>query len=171
MADYFYYMNKKRVIPGAEAAAPIFERLDGYCRRVVELHHPGESMRLDRAFGAYYEGDREGFHLGVNEHCDGGANLVSTIVHAVMPDGDVGFSSGGELTVAEYNGLPARPLAHTNDTVGSVVYLAPSIFHHASPIGEGGRRLVFCLFYAGEGDLSQHALAKAARMTSCQGGI
>ena len=140
-------------------------------------------------FGAYYEGGRDGFvrrrhgllnpvtcrrtrvrltrapsaagaqHLGVNEHCDGGANLVSTIVHAVLPDGDVGFSTGGELTVSETSGHAAAPIPHSNATVGSVVYLGSSVFHHASPINAGGKRLVFCLFYAGEGDLSKHALA------------
>ena len=39
--------------------------------------------------------------------------------------------------------------------------LGSSIFHHASPIKLGGKRLVFCMFYACEGgtDLSKHALA------------
>ena len=57
--------------------------------------------------------------------------------------------------------LPKAPITHSNDTVGSVVYLGGSIFHHASPIKLGGRRLVFCMFYAcDEGtDLSKHALA------------
>ena len=43
--------------------------------------------------------------------------MVSTIVHAVMPDGDVGFTEGGELTVSEVDGLAAKPIAHTNATV------------------------------------------------------
>ena len=118
-------------------------------------------MRLERAFGAYYEGGRDGFHLGVNEHCDGDANLVSTVVHAALPDGDVGFTEGGELTVSEVDEYPARAIVHSNATVGSVVYLGASIFHHATPIKLGGRRLVFCMFYACEqgGDLSRHALA------------
>ena len=159
--NYFYYMNRNRVVPGAEAAAPIFEQLDRYTRQVVERHHPGVAVRLERAFGAYYEGQRDGFHLGVNEHCDGDANLVSTVVHAVLPDGDVGFTHGGELTISEVDGLPAQPITHSNATVGSVVYLGGSIFHHASPIKMGGRRLVFCMFYAADAgaDLSQHALA------------
>ena len=117
-------------------------------------------LRLERAFGAYYEGSREGFHLGVNEHCDGDANLVSTVVHAVLPDGDVGFTEGGELTISEIDELPARKIAHSNDTVGSVVYLGGSVFHHATPIKLGGKRLVFCMFYACEDgtDLSKHCL-------------
>ena len=159
--NYFYYMNRNQVVAGAEKAGFIFEELDAHTRQVVELHHPGVPVRLERAFGAYYEGERDGFHLGVNEHCDGGSNLVSTIVHAVMPDGDVGFSEGGELTVSESDGLPAKPIVHTNDTVGDVVYLGGSVFHHAKPIKQGGRRLVFCMFYAAEAgsDLSKHAFA------------
>ena len=159
--NYFYFMNRNRVVPGAESAAFIFEELDGYTRQVVELHHPGAAVRLERAFGAYYEGGRDGFHLGVNEHCDGDANLVSTVVHAALPDGDVGFTEGGELTVSEVDEYPARAIVHSNATVGSVVYLGASIFHHATPIKLGGRRLVFCMFYACEqgGDLSRHALA------------
>ena len=157
--NYFYYMNRNQVVAGAEKAGFIFEELDAHTRQVVELHHPGVPVRLERAFGAYYEGERDGFHLGVNEHCDGGSNLVSTIVHAVMPDGDVGFSEGGELTVSEIDGLPAKAISHTNDTVGDVVYLGGSVFHHAKPIKQGGRRLVFCMFYAAEAgsDLSKHA--------------
>ena len=58
-------------MPGAEKAAYIFEALDAYTRQVIELHHPDKAVRLERAFGAYYEGQRDGFHLGVNEHCDG----------------------------------------------------------------------------------------------------
>ena len=118
-------------------------------------------VRLERAFGAYYEGERDGFHLGVNEHCDGGDNLVSTVVHAMLPDGDVGFDTGGELTISALDGMPARPIPHTNETVGSVVYLGAAVNHHASPIQLGGRRLVFCMFYAcGEGTtLVRHALA------------
>jgi hypothetical protein len=73
----------------------------------------------------------------VNEHCDGDANLVSTVVHAVLPDGDVGFTKGGELTVSAVDDLPSKPIVHSNETVGSVVYLGSSIFHHASPIAEG----------------------------------
>ena len=159
--NYFYFINRNQVVPGAEHAAPIFDRLDAYTRQVVELHHPGVPVRLERAFGAYYEGGREGFHLGVNEHCDGDANLVSTVVHAVLPDGGVGFSAGGELTVSEVDGMPAVPIAHTNDSVGTVVYLGSSIFHHASPIPLGSRRLVFCMFYACDAatDLSRHVLA------------
>ena len=87
---------------------------------------------------------------GVNEHRDGDANLVSTVVHATMPDGDVGFSGGGELTIATAKGLPQAPITHSNETVGSVVYLAPKVYHDASPIKVGGRRLVFCMFYAAE---------------------
>jgi len=160
--NYFYYMNRNRVVPGAEIASAIFEALDEYTRAVVEVHHPGAAVRLERAFGAYYEGEtREGFHRGVNEHCDGDANLVSTVVHAVLPEGDVGFRGGGELTISEVDGLPAVPITHSNATIGSVVYLGGSVFHHASPIELGGRRLVFCMFYAchGGGDLSNHALA------------
>ena len=157
--NYFYYINRNRLVAGAERAAPIFEEIDAYTRRVVELHHPGAAVRLDRAFGAYYEGQRDGFHLGVSEHCDGGANLVSTIVHAVLPDGDCGFTSGGELTVSAVDALPPAPITHSNDTVGSVVYLGPSVYHHASPIELGGQRLVFCMFYACEHDLETHALA------------
>ena len=147
------------MVAGAEKAGFIFEELDAHTRQVVELHHPGVPVRLERAFGAYYEGERDGFHLGVNEHCDGDANMVSTVVHAVMPDGDVGFSEGGELTVSETDGLPAKPIVHTNDTVGDVVYLGTGVFHHAKPIKQGGRRLVFCMFYAAEAgsDLSKHA--------------
>ena len=135
-------------------------------RQVVELHHPGMPLRLERAFGAYYEGEREGFHLGVNEHCDGDANLVSTIVHAMLPDGDVGFTEGGELTISETDDLPAVPIAHSNASVGSVVYLGSGIFHHASPIKLGGRRLVFCMFYACDPakELSKHALAGAVAL-------
>ena len=33
---------------------------------------------------------------GVSEHCDGGANLVSTVVHATVGNG-AGFSTGGEV--------------------------------------------------------------------------
>jgi len=157
--NYFYYMNRNQVVAGAEKAGFIFEELDAHTRQVVELHHPGVPVRLERAFGAYYEGERDGFHLGVNEHCDGGSNLVSTIVHAVMPDGDVGFSEGGQLTVSEIDGLPAKAIEHTNDTVGDVVYLGTSVFHHAKPIKQGGRRLVFCMFYACDGDLTTQALA------------
>ena len=159
--NYFYHVNRNQVIPGTEKATHIFAELDAYTRQVVELHHPGVPVRLERAFGAYYEGERDGFHLGVNEHCDGDANLVSTVVHAVLPDGDVGFSEGGELTVSEVDELPARPIAHSNATVGTVVYLGASVFHHASPIKLGSRRLVFCMFYASEDgtDLSKHALA------------
>ena len=159
--NYFYYMNRNQVVAGAEKAGFIFEELDAHTRQVVELHHPGVPLRLERAFGAYYEGERDGFHLGVNEHCDGGSNLVSTIVHAMMPDGDVGFSEGGELMVSETDGLPAKPIVHTNDTVGDVVYLGTGVFHHAKPIKQGGRRLVFCMFYAAEAgsDLSKHAFA------------
>ena len=80
-------------------------------------------------------------------------------------DDESSVTGGGDARRAHLGlraALPAAPLAHGDGTVGSVVYLAPSIFHHASPIGEGGRRLVFCLFYAGDGDLSQHALAASA---------
>jgi len=159
--NYFYYMNRQQVIPGSEKAAFIFEELDHYTRQVMEVHHPGMALKLDRAFGAYYEGEREGFHLGVNEHCDGDANLVSAVVHATLPDGDVGFSEGGQLTVSEIGDLPAIPVSHTNDTVGSVVYLGGSVFHHATPINVGGKRLVFCMFYAtaDNTDLSKHAFA------------
>lgn len=159
--NYFYYMNKNAVVPGAEAAAPIFEELDAYTRQVVELHHPGVRVRIDRAFGAYYEGERENFHLGVSEHCDGDTKLVSTVVHAVMPDGDVGFREGGELTVSEIEGLPAKPIPHSNSTVGSVVYMGGSVRHLASPIKHGSKRLVFCMFYAcdSENDLAKHALS------------
>ena len=157
--NYFYYINRNKLVAGADVAAAIFEELDAYTRRVVELHHPGKAVRLDRAFGAYYEGRRDGFHLGVSEHCDGGANLVSTVVHATLPDGDCGFREGGALTVSAVDGLPEAPIAHSNDTVGSVVYLGPSVYHHASPIQEGGKRLVFCMFYACETDLERHALA------------
>ena len=159
--NYFYYMNRNKVLPGAEAAAATFERLDAACRLVVEQHHPGVRVKLERAFGAYYEGERDGFHRGVNEHCDGEANLVSTVVHAVLPDGEVGFESGGELTVAASGGLPPVAIPHSNDTVGTVVYLGAGVYHHATPIQEGGRRLVFCLFYAAapEKDLTRHALA------------
>lgn len=158
--NYFYYMNRNQVVPGAEKSAFIFEELDAFTRQVVELHHPGVPVRLERAFGAYYEGERDGFHRGVNEHCDGDANLVSTVVHAVLPDGDVGFAEGGELTISEIDEMPAKAITHSNDTVGSVVYLGGSVFHHATPIKLGGRRLVFCLFYACEEstDLSKHAL-------------
>ena len=71
-------------------------------------------------------------------------------------------------------GVPARcggPWARLGAWAPSLVCGGFTWRTTPSPIGEGGRRLVFCLFYAGEGDLSQHALAKAARMTSCQGGI
>eukprot|EP00966_Prymnesium_polylepis_P256407 5923584-Prymnesium_polylepis.1 len=159
--NYYYHINRNQVIPGTEKSAFIFEALDAYTRQVVQLHHPGVPVRLERAFGAYYEGERDGFHRGVNEHCDGDANLVSTVVHAVLPDGDVGFTEGGELTVSEVDELPAKPITHSNVTVGSVVYLGSSVFHHASPIKLGGKRLVFCMFYVSEdgSDLSKHALA------------
>jgi len=158
--NYFYYMNRNAVVPGAEKAERIFESLDTYTRQVIELHHPGVPVRLERAFGAYYEGERDGFHRGVNEHCDGDANLVSTVVHAVLPDGDVGFTEGGQLVVSEIDDLAAEPITHSNETVGSVVYLGGSVFHHASPIKMGGKRLVFCMFYAADDntDLSRHAL-------------
>ena len=86
---------------------------------------------------------------------------MSTVVHAVLPDGDVGFREGGELTISEIDDLPAAPITHSNETVGSVVYLGGSVFHHASPIKLGGKRLVFCMFYACKGgtDLSKHAFA------------
>ena len=159
--NYFYYMNRNLVVPGAEKAAYIFEELDHYTRQVVEAHHPGMCVRLERAFGAYYEGKREHFHLGVSEHCDGDGSLVSTIVHAVLPDGDCGFTSGGELTISASDDSPAVPIAHSNETVGSVVYLGPSVFHKASPINAGGKRMVFCMFYACSGDTEfpRHALA------------
>ena len=166
--NYFYYMNRNSIVPGAEKAAFIFEELDHYTRAVVEHHHPGVPVRLERAFGAYYEGERAGFHLGVNEHCDGDANLVSTVVHAVLPDGDVGFTQGGELTVSAVDGLPSQPIIHSNETVGSVVYLGSSIFHHASPIAPGSKRLVFCMFYASKAgtDLSKHALTNPVALPS-----
>ena len=164
--NYFYYVNRNRVVEGSERAAAVFEQLDAHTRQVVELHHPGATVRLERAFGAYYESGeaRDGFHRGVNEHCDGDANLVSTVVHATLPDGQVGFTSGGELTVSAVDALPAAPITHSNDTIGTVVYLGGSVFHHASPINHGGRRLVFCMFYACDAgsDLSQHALAGPA---------
>ena len=87
-----------------------------------------------------------------------------------MPDGKAGFASGGELTISEVDELRAFELdampaeeasiAHTDDTLGSVVYLGPSIFHKATPIEHGGRRLVFCMFYGCEGDTEfpRHAL-------------
>ena len=45
--------------------------------------------------------------------------------------------------------------------MGDVVYLGGSVFHHATPIQPGGRRLVFCMFYAAEAgtDLSVHAFS------------
>ena len=128
----------------------LFDELDRYTRQVVDFHHPGVPVRLERAFGAYYEGEREGFHLGVNEHRDGDANLVSTVVHATLPDGDCGFTGGGELTIAAEGGLPKAPITHSNATVGSVVYIGPKVFHDAKPIKLGGKRLVFCMFYAAE---------------------
>ena len=84
----------------------------------------------------------------------------STVVHAVLPDGDVGFTKGGELTISEVDELEAIKITHSNETIGSVVYLGGSIFHHATPIQLGQKRLVFCMFYACEGgkDLSKHAL-------------
>ena len=117
-------------------------------------------MRLDRAFGAYYEGGREGFHLGCSEHCDGDTRLVSTVVHAVLPDGDVGFTEGGELTISETADLPAKAIRHSNQTVGSVVYMGGSVNHLATPIKQGGKRLVFCMFYACKAgtELATHAL-------------
>ena len=159
--NYFYYMNRNMVVRGAEGAAHIFEQLDPYTRQVVELHHPGVAVRLDRAFGAYYEGNRKNFHLGCSEHCDGDTQLVSTVVHAVLPDGDCGFARGGELTVSAADGLPSLAITHSNDTVGSVVYMGGAVHHLASPIEDGGRRLVFCMFYAcdAEHDLAIHALA------------
>jgi hypothetical protein len=88
--------------------------------------------------------------LGVNEHCDGDTNLVSTVIHASLPDGEVGFTEGGELTILAVDECPAVPITHSNDTVGSVVYLGPGVFHHASPIKMGGKRLVFCMFYSSD---------------------
>ena len=166
--NYFYYINCNRVVDGSEATAPIFEELDQYTRTVVDAHHPGVRVRLERAFGAYYEGGRDDFHRGVSEHCDGDGSLVSTVVHATLPDGDVGFASGGELTISEIDGWPTAPVRHANDTVGSVVYLGPSVFHHASPINEGGRRLVFCMFYGCEGDqeFPVHAFASGMCQSS-----
>jgi hypothetical protein len=35
--NYFYYMNRNQVVPGAEKAAYIFEELDAYTRQVCEL--------------------------------------------------------------------------------------------------------------------------------------
>ena len=148
--NYFYYVNRNKVVPGAECAHELFDELDRYTRQVVDFHHPGVPVRLERAFGAYYEGEREGFHLGVNEHRDGDANLVSTVVHATLPDGDCGFTGGGELTIAAESGLPTAPITHSNDTIGSVVYIGPKVFHDAKPIKLGGKRLVFCMFYAAE---------------------
>ena len=158
--NYFYFMNKNAVVPGSEGAGRLFEQLDGYTRQVVELHHPGVAVRLDRAFGAYYEGNRTDFHLGCSEHCDGDTRLVSTVVHAVLPDGDCGFAGGGELTVSAAGGLPAAAIPHSNDTVGTVVYMGGAVHHLATPIRLGGRRLVFCMFYACDAanDLGAHAL-------------
>ena len=47
--NYFYYMNRNQVVPGAEGGAHIFELLDGYTRQVpytLTLHHtPSPSPR------------------------------------------------------------------------------------------------------------------------------
>jgi hypothetical protein len=158
--NYFYHVNKNAVVPGSDGTARLFDELDAYTRGVVDLHHPGVRVRLDRAFGAYYEGERENFHLGVSEHCDGDTHLVSTVVHAVMPDGDAGFTEGGELTISATSDLPAQPIAHSNASIGTVVYMGGSVRHLASPIKLGSRRLVFCMFYACEDgvDLAKHVL-------------
>ena len=81
-------------------------------------------------------------------------------MHALLPDGDVGFTGGGELTVSEIDESPEVPIPHSNETVGTVVYLGGKIFHHASPIKLGGKRLVFCMFYQCDDgtNLSAHAL-------------
>ena len=52
-------------------------------------------------------------------------------------------------------------MTHSNDTVGSVVYMGGAVRHLASPIALGSRRLVFCMFYACEDgvNLAKHALA------------
>jgi len=161
--NYFYYVNSEQVVPGAEVVAPIFHELERYTRAVVEMHHPGVKLTLDRAFGSYYETARDGFHPGVNKHNDGGANVVSTLVHATMPNGLVGFSEGGELVVSEDGVSVAIP--HNQSTVGSIVYLGAGRWHHAEPIGESQQRLVFNLFYTsrtsrgGGPDLYKHALA------------
>ena len=81
-------MNKKKVIPGAEKASFFFEELDTWTRQVVELHHPGVRVRLDRGFGAYYEGERENFHLGVSEHCDWPAALVEGALKPYLAECD-----------------------------------------------------------------------------------
>ena len=39
--NYFYYMNRNEVVPGAEKAASLFEELDHFTRQVTERHHPG----------------------------------------------------------------------------------------------------------------------------------
>jgi hypothetical protein len=85
---------------------------------------------------------------------------VSTVVHAVLPEGDVGFTAGGELTVSAADGLPAEAITHSNETIGTVVYMGGSVHHLATPIKPGGRRLVFCMFYAcdANNDLASHAL-------------
>ena len=73
---------------------------------------------------------------------------------------DGGFLGGGELTVSAAGGLPAAAITHSNDTVGTVVYMGGAVHHLATPIALGGRRLVFCIFYACDAatDLGTHAL-------------
>ena len=44
---------------------------------------------------------------------------MSTVVHAVLPDGDVGFTGGGQLTISEVDGLPAVPITHCNASARS----------------------------------------------------